>query len=105
MQGQGDRGCLSPGGDLKGTQQTLTPSDKGVPWDRAPCSAGAVLPGCRCPARAPAVRQGLTSNPAPSSPTGEEGAGEETWARLLDEVSVPSLPCAKPPAAGLPAVG
>ena len=47
MQGRGDRGCLSPGGDLEGTQQTLTPSDKGVPGDRAPCSAGAVLLRCR----------------------------------------------------------
>lgn len=61
--------------------------------------------GCHCPARAPAVQQGLTSTPAPSSPTGEEGAGEETWARLLDEVSIPSLPCAQPAAAGLQAVG
>ena len=69
------------------------------------CSCAAALPGCHCPARAPAVQQGLTSAPAPSSPTGEGGAGEETWARLLDEVSIPSLPCAQPPAAGLPAVG
>ncbi len=28
-------------------QRTLTPSDKGVPGDRAPCSAGAVLLRCR----------------------------------------------------------
>ena len=28
-------------------QRTLTPSDKGVPRDRAPCSAGSVLLRCR----------------------------------------------------------
>ena len=105
-------GCAAgAGGSRAGKGQSPAhphPIRQGCPWGQGSlqrCSCAAALPGCHCPARALAVWQGLTSTPAPSSPTGEEGAGEETRARLLDEVSIPSLPCAQPAAAGLPAVG
>lgn len=87
--------------------RTPSPPTRVSPGTGLPAAPGlcCCAAGSRCPARAPAVQQGLTTVPAPCSPTGEGGAGEETRTRLLDAVSVPSLPRAQPPAAGLPAGG
>ena len=90
---------------------TLTPPDRGLPGDGAPCSTGAVLLRCRAPTvpHEPRLCSRADHIPAPCSPTGQEGAGEETRARLLDATKSCSpmpngAPLSQNPNAGLVAV-